>query len=840
MQNAGRTFAFIRRQLHVCLASSLIFVPICIGTAIPTAAQEATRGTEGPSSAAAPVVPQQVRYAGKLSTRANEIVEAEFRIYAAAEGGDPLWTETQRVTVGEDGSYSVLLGAASSAGLPQTVFAGGAARWLGVSVERAAEQERVLLSSVPYAMKSADAESLSGHSASDFVTQEQLAQMAARSEQPPTANPEAQSNGSGPVSGLGTTGTVPLWSGANALGNSVITQLGSNIGINLTAPSATLDVAGSATIRGTLSVGPVAPATTAGGQNSQHLNLTADAWSTATNSALAQTFDWVAAAVGNNTASPSGTLYLQFQSGTAPRTNLFNINSAGIINWATGQTFPGTIGSVTATSPVTATTTSGAVSLGLNTTALETTLNTLYPQLAAADVFSKSVVAHQTAGPGNAAIEGIGTSGSVGALGISDTGYGVEGTSTSGFGAVASVTTPAHGSAGVLGFTGTTHSSTYTAEAAGANAGIWADTSAVGTGYPVGLFATGDDAYGAAIVTNGSDYPAMFATNSGGTAATFTAASGYGVDATTTTGTGVYASTASNGDGVEGFISTAAEQEAGVLGLANVASAEGSTYNIYSGVWGDTGTSSTTVAPAWAVGVLGTADDGHAGVFINNSSGFSTLYAENDASTGVTGLFKTLMAKSADGTCGIGSGGSLSCTGQIKSLVSSGNGQRKVETYAVQSPENWMEDFGSGQLQKGVAVVTIDLAFAETVTGDANYHVFLTPRGDSKGLYVINATPNTFEVRESGGGTSSLAFDYRIVAKRRGFERQRLVDVTERFNAEQKAATMMKSSGTRHKPAPLAKSPLLAALDSHPRSPEPKWAPTSVKPSIRSGVSTQP
>ena len=59
--------------------------------------------------------------------------------------------------VGEDGSYTVLLGSAGSNGLPQSVFVGGVARWLGVRVYGAAESERVLLASVPYAMKSADA-----------------------------------------------------------------------------------------------------------------------------------------------------------------------------------------------------------------------------------------------------------------------------------------------------------------------------------------------------------------------------------------------------------------------------------------------------------------------------------------------------------------------------------------------------------------------------------------------------------------------------------------------------------------------------------------------------------
>jgi hypothetical protein len=134
----------------------------------------------------------------------------------------------------------------------------------------------------------------------------------------------------------------------------------------------------------------------------------------------------------------------------------------------------------------------------------------------------------------------------------------------------------------------------------------------------------------------------------------------------------------------------------------------------------------------------------------------------------------------------------------MKALVSVGGGERKVETYAMQSTENWIEDFGSGALERGVAIVKIDPAFAETVSETADYHVFLTPRADSKGLYVINATPGSFEVRESGGGTSELAFDYRIVAKRRGYEKQRLTDVTERFNAEQTRAMPAKGDGALH------------------------------------------
>ena len=93
-------------------------------------------------------------------------------------------------------------------------------------------------------------------------------------------------------------------------------------------------------------------------------------------------------------------------------------------------------------------------------------------------------------------------------------------------------------------------------------------------------------------------------------------------------------------------------------------------------------------------------------------------------------------------------------------------------------------------------------------------------------------------MRESGGGTSSLSFDYRIVAKRRGYEALRQVDVTERYNAEMKAASMARGSGVVRKPAAMAKSPLQAALGSHPRPLAPALSPTPHKPMGRPANTT--
>lgn len=42
-------------------------------------------------------------------------------------------------------------------------------------------------------------------------------------------------------------------------------------------------------------------------------------------------------------------------------------------------------------------------------------------------------------------------------------------------------------------------------------------------------------------------------------------------------------------------------------------------------------------------------------------------------------------------------------------------------------------------------------------------------------------SPTSFEVHELGAGTSSVAFDYRIIAKRKNYENVRLADLTERY-----------------------------------------------------------
>ena len=259
-----------------------------------------------------------------------------------------------------------------------------------------------------------------------------------------------------------------------------------------------------------------------------------------------------------------------------------------------------------------------------------------------------------------------------------------------------------------------------------------------------------------------------------------------------------------NGIGVQGY----GEFGVGVRGFSSEVSNLAEKFQgdgIHAGVWGDIGTG--TGYP-YLAGVLGSADDNTAGYFQNSSDTYTTVGAYN-AGSGGKGLFTTFQASTPTGTCGIGSG-DMTCSGQLKTLATMGDGVRKVETYAMQSPENWMEDFGSGLIKNGIAIVTIDSAFVETANTAAAYHVFLTPNGDSKGLYVVARTSTTFEVHEAGSGTSTLSFDYRIVAKRRGYEAQRLVDVTERYEAET-TAIRTRMLSTKSAPKSIFKLPVRPA-----------------------------
>jgi len=96
--------------------------------------------------------------------------------------------------------------------------------------------------------------------------------------------------------------------------------------------------------------------------------------------------------------------------------------------------------------------------------------------------------------------------------------------------------------------------------------------------------------------------------------------------------------------------------------------------------------------------------------------------------------------------------------------------------YCQESPENWFEDFGEGQLTGGRAHIELDQLFLQTVTIDQNnpMKVFVQLNDpDCNGTAVIRGKTG-FDVVELMNGTGHASFSYRVVAKRRGYEQVRL------------------------------------------------------------------
>ena len=180
------------------------------------------------STSNAVAIPHFVRFSGLVRDADGQplsgTVGVTFALYRDQEGGAPLWLETQNAATDNNGHYTVSLGATKADGLPVELFTSGEARWPGVQPEGQSEQPRVLLLSVPYALKAADAETGGGLPPSAFV----LANGAQGSKA--AKNPT--------VTGKGVLDFIPMWDSTSDIIDSLIFQKSSQIGINTTAPAA--------------------------------------------------------------------------------------------------------------------------------------------------------------------------------------------------------------------------------------------------------------------------------------------------------------------------------------------------------------------------------------------------------------------------------------------------------------------------------------------------------------------------------------------------------------------------------------------------------------------------
>ncbi len=309
------------------------------------------------SPASSAVVPQLVNFSGKAFDAQGKtlsgVVGVTFAIYKDQSAGVALWMETQNVQADTRGNYTAQLGGTKPDGLPLELFTSGEARWLGVRVNGGEEQPRVMLLSVPYALKAGDAATLGGMPLSAFVLAAPPSNRQITAADPASgSNSVTPSASSNVTTSGGTVNTLPLWTSATNVQSSALTQTGTGatakIGIGVTAPVATLDVKGPVFVRGNLGLASTGNATAAAAKNSQPQTFSASSFNSGTSAAVNQSLRWQAEPVGNDTASPSATLNFLYGSGSsAPAETGLKISSNGQITFAPGQTFPGGIGTVT-------------------------------------------------------------------------------------------------------------------------------------------------------------------------------------------------------------------------------------------------------------------------------------------------------------------------------------------------------------------------------------------------------------------------------------------------------------------------------------------------------------
>ncbi|MGD0695971.1 MAG: hypothetical protein ABSB82_14065 [Terriglobia bacterium] len=255
------------------------------------------------------VVPRLMKFNGVLRDVTGKPVtgpvDVTFALYSTDAGGNPLWFETQSVEADEQGRYSALIGVMHSEGLPMDLFTSGEARWLGVQVANEVEQKpRVLLLSVPYALKAADAETLGGLPASSYMLSPSASNWAGSAGQTTsTASVPAASTGNeGTSAKKGVSRKNTACSSLTADGNASANQIAF-----YSAPCALSEDANLVDVGGKVGIGTADP--TEGGQVGSRFTL-----STATDAATGfSIFTGAAKRFAINTQSSGGFLFYDGQ-----------------------------------------------------------------------------------------------------------------------------------------------------------------------------------------------------------------------------------------------------------------------------------------------------------------------------------------------------------------------------------------------------------------------------------------------------------------------------------------------------------------------------------------------
>jgi len=687
--------------------------------------QAASQSVSAPSEVVPALpVPRLIKVSGVAKEPSGQprlgAVGLTFAIYKDQEGGAALWMETQNAELDAQGRYSVLLGSTQNEGMPLELFATGEPRWLGVQVQLPGEveQPRVLLVSVPYALKASDADTVGGLPASSFILAPTGSGSGASAGAVAGSSGSAKSNAAKPdaskeITSSGTTNYIPVFTDSSGdLGNSTITEVNGNVGIGWTTPLTKLVIA----------------APTGGGAINGSNLVDQDMWVTLTAPGASDKYAFFGPSTATNLTLGVGLK------------EMMRITSAGNVG----------IGYKNPTSRLVIGAPSGGSIINASNLVDQDMWIELSPPGASdkRTFFGPSTPTNLTLGVGLGEMMRITNTGNVG-IGTSSPAQKLS---------VAGIIQSTSG--GVMFPDGTTQT---TASAGGGGGGVTSITA--GTGLTGGTITTSGT-----IAINTSVVPLLSSANTFSNSQTIN-----GNLSVLDTVTGFGGTFEGVNGGVMGWdtaVNDSSEVHYGTQGFASNSYGVGVAGQAYEG----TGVHLGFGDASGGVGVFGT---GHYGVY-----GYAGPLIAN-GETGVVGV---------GNTWGVFASGNMGASG-LKPAVVPLPDNRVVALYAMESPEVWFEDLGSATLQDGVAVIALERTFALTVNTTVPYHVYVTPEGDCEGLYVTNKTPNSFEVRELRGGTSNVAFEYRIIAKRSGYEGVRI----EQLQADAETIQAMREQ-SRHRP----------------------------------------
>lgn len=336
--------------------------------------------------------------------------------------------------------------------------------------------------------------------------------------------------------------------------------------------------------------------------------------------------------------------------------------------------------------------------------------------------------------------------------------------------------------------------------------GLTGTTTLIGSGTNNGSGVLGTDAS-----TSGNADSGVKGVSKSGTGIFGSSKSGTGVKGSSTTGSGVVGTSASLAAAIAG--TSTSSTGIGVSGVSPMIGVEG-TGNI--GVFAEeSGRGTALQLEAFNAGgdlilahndlnTVFSVDEGGniatSGLIFSGEINSSTIFAFGTSSNpaidgiGENSSFASVEADSAapgflyDGFNQVGSAvyfldtsGNMTIAGNLftagfcnTGCITQKRDAKRVVSYTPHESQPTMEDFGSARLAHGHVHVALGADFANVINRGAGYLVFLTPDGDCNGLFVADKSAQGFDVGELHGGTSDVAFDYRIVAKPYGDHSARL------------------------------------------------------------------